>query len=85
MTKDQFMKKLYRLQVLQQMVVGVEGLTFKVDIFTLRDTNEAAVEYMMTRGETFISGGTIAESDSNDAVKEKLTELKGLVAKKGWI
>ena len=85
MTKEQFMKKLYRLQILQQMAVGVEGLTFKVDTFTLRETNDAAVEYMLLRGENYLASGTIAEVDSNESAKAKLTELNTLISKKGWI
>ena len=85
MTKDQFMKKLYRLQVFQQMAVGVEGLTFKVDTFTLRDTNEAAVEYMLLKGDVYLGSGTIVESDSNEEAKGKLSELNALITKRGWI
>ena len=79
------MKKLYRLQVIQQMAVGVDGLTFKVDTYTLKETGEAAVEYMLTRGDIYISSGIIAESDNNDCAKIALAEFSTLMSRKGWI
>lgn len=84
MTKDQFMKKLYRLQVIQQMAVGVEGLTFKVDTYTTRD-GQAAVEYMLLRGEEWLKSGTIVESDDNTRAKEEVADVNAFVSKKGWI
>ena len=84
MTKDQFMNKLYRLQVLQQMAVGVGGLTFKVDTYVTREGN-AAVEWMLLRGEEWLKSGTITEGDDNEKAEEKVTELNDYITKRGWV
>ena len=84
MTKDQFMKKLYRLQVLQQMAVGIGGLTFKVDSFMTRD-NQAAVEWMLLRGDEYLKSGTITEADDNAEAKQSISDLHDFISKRGWI
>lgn len=84
MTKDEFMNKLYRLQVLQQMVVGMPGIIFKVDIYTTRD-NQAAVEWMILRGDEYLKSGTIIEDGDKDGAESMITELHDYIGNRGWI
>jgi len=84
MTKDEFMNKVYRLQKLQQMSVGVIDLTFKVNTYFTRD-NYAAVEWMLLRGEEWVNSGTIVECDNNEEASNKITDLKDYVTEHGWI
>lgn len=60
-------------------------MTFKVDTFTLRGTNEAAIEYMLLKGESYLVSGTIIESDDNEGAMGKLAELNAIISKEGWI
>lgn len=84
MTKDEFMKKLCRLQVFQRMAVGVDNLTFKVDTYVTRD-GLAAIEWMLLRSDEWLKSGTIVESDDSGKVKELLAELYMYINKRGWI
>lgn len=84
MTKDQFMKKLYRLQVIQQMTIGADALTFKVITYVTRD-GMAAVEFTLLRGDEWLKSGTIVENDDNTIAKEAVAELNSYISKKGWL
>lgn len=84
MTKDEFMNKLYRLQVLQQMAVGMPGITFKVDTYTTRD-NLAAVEWMLLRGDEYLKSGIITEDNSQEQGDAMVSELRDYIGKRGWI
>ena len=84
MTKDEFMNKVYRLQNLQQILVGVIDLTFKVTTYFTRD-NYAAVEWMLLRGEEWSKSGTIIECDDNDEASKKIADLKDYITEHGWI
>lgn len=78
------MKKLYRLQVLQQLAVGIPGITFKVDTYTTRD-NQAAVEWMLLRGDEYLKSGTVTEDGDDQGAASMIQELHDYIGKRGWI
>lgn len=78
------MKKLYRLQVLQQLVVGMPCITFKVDTFTTRD-GASAIEWMILKGEEYLKSGTVTEDCEEFRANEMITELHDYIGSRGWI